>query len=116
MASLVDSAVKNPPAMQEMRVQSLGWDNPLEKEMATPLQYSCLENSRTEEPGGLQSTESQSLDRTEQLKNNMASDVAAGVLVFVNLVQNLLQRCMHAAVFSPSYLFVFYFLRRRLSR
>ena len=35
--------------------------------MATPLQYSCLENSRTEEPGGLQSTESQSLDRTEQL-------------------------------------------------
>ena len=55
MASLVDSAVKNPPAMQEMRVQSLGWENPLEKEMATPLQYSCLENSRTEEPGGLQS-------------------------------------------------------------
>ena len=35
---------KNPPAMQEMWVQSLGWENPLEKGMAT-FQYSCLENS-----------------------------------------------------------------------
>ena len=33
-ASLVGSAVKNPPAMQEVPVQSLGWDGPLEKEMA----------------------------------------------------------------------------------
>ena len=37
--------VKNLPAMQEIRVQSLGWEDPLEEEMATPLQYSCLENS-----------------------------------------------------------------------
>ena len=29
-----------------MRVKSLGEENPLEKEMATPLQYSCLENPR----------------------------------------------------------------------
>ena len=36
--------VRNPPAMQETWVQSLGWADPLEKEMATPLQYSCLEN------------------------------------------------------------------------
>ena len=36
--------VKKPPAMQEMRVQSLGWEDPLEKEMASPLQYSCLGN------------------------------------------------------------------------
>ena len=27
--------IKNPPSMQQLRVQSLGWDNPLEKEMAT---------------------------------------------------------------------------------
>ena len=27
-----------------MQVQSLGWEDPLEKEMANPLQYSCLEN------------------------------------------------------------------------
>ena len=38
--------VKNLPAMQEMQVQSLGLEDPLEKEMAThSLQYSCLENS-----------------------------------------------------------------------
>ena len=29
------SAIKNPPAMQEMLVRSLGWEDPLGKEMAT---------------------------------------------------------------------------------
>ena len=39
--------VKNPPALQEMQemlVGSLGQEDPLEEGMATPLQYSCLEN------------------------------------------------------------------------
>ena len=36
--------VKRLPTMRETRVLSLGWEDPLEKEMATPLQYSCLEN------------------------------------------------------------------------
>ena len=43
-----DSIVKNSPVMQEIQetqVQSLGWDDPPEKKIATPLQYSCLENS-----------------------------------------------------------------------
>ena len=43
-AAQVVQTVKNLSAMQEMWVQSLGWENPLEKGMAT-LQYSCLENS-----------------------------------------------------------------------
>ena len=30
--------------MWENRVRSLGWEDPLEKEMVTPLQYYCLEN------------------------------------------------------------------------
>ena len=30
--------------MRETLVPSLGWEDPLEKDMATPLQYSCLEN------------------------------------------------------------------------
>ena len=34
-ASLVAHMVKNLPVMQEMQVQSLGWEDPLEKEMAT---------------------------------------------------------------------------------
>ena len=34
-ASLVAQTVKNPPAMQETRVRSQGWEDSLEKEMAT---------------------------------------------------------------------------------
>ena len=37
--------VKNRPAVQESTVQSLGQEDPLEKGMGFPLQYSCLENS-----------------------------------------------------------------------
>ena len=37
--------VKNPPAVQETWVQSLGWEDPLKKGKAYPLQYSGLENS-----------------------------------------------------------------------
>ena len=36
------SVVNNLPAMQKTWLQSLGWEDPLEKGMA--LQYSCLEN------------------------------------------------------------------------
>ena len=37
--------VKNLPAMQETLFQSLGWEDPLEKEMATHSDISCLKNS-----------------------------------------------------------------------
>ena len=37
--------LKNLPTVQEIRVPSLGWEDPLEKGMTNPLQYSCLENS-----------------------------------------------------------------------
>ena len=43
-ASLLAQSVKNPPAMQETQVRSLSREDFLEKEMAIPLQYSCLEN------------------------------------------------------------------------
>ena len=56
---LVAQMVKDPPAMRETWVQSLGWEDPLEEGLAIPLQYFCLENSWTEEPGGLQSMGSQ---------------------------------------------------------
>jgi len=45
---------KNPPAKQEMGVQSLGWENPLEKEMATHSSILTWEIPRMEKPGGLQ--------------------------------------------------------------
>ena len=41
--------------MQETPVQSLGWEDPLEKEMATHSSTSCLENPMDPGPGGLQS-------------------------------------------------------------
>ena len=56
-ASLVAQLVKNPPAKQETWVQSLGWEEPLEKGMAT--HSSILPGkSHGEDPGGLQSMES----------------------------------------------------------
>ena len=41
--------------MQEMQVQSLGWEDPLEKEMATRFSILAWKIPWTEEPGGLQS-------------------------------------------------------------
>ena len=52
-------SVKNLPAVQETRVRSLGWEDPLEKEMATHSSILAWKISWTEEPGGLQSMGSQ---------------------------------------------------------
>ena len=49
--------VKNPPAMQEMQVQSLGQEDPLEKEMAAHSSNLAWEIPWTKEAGGLQSME-----------------------------------------------------------
>ena len=43
-ATLVAQSVKNLPAVQENRVQSFGWKDPLEKEMATHSFYPCWKN------------------------------------------------------------------------
>ena len=48
--------VKNLPALQETQVQSLGWEDPLEKRMATHSSTLDRRIPWTEEPGGLQST------------------------------------------------------------
>ena len=47
--------VKNLPAVQETKVRSLGWEDPLEKEMATHSGISAWSIPWTEESGGLQS-------------------------------------------------------------
>ena len=51
--------VKNLPAMQETQVQPLGWEDPLEKGMATHFSILAWRIPWTEEPGGLQSVRSQ---------------------------------------------------------
>ena len=51
--------VKDLPAMQETQVRALGWEDPLEKEMATHSSILAWKISWTEEPGVLQSMGSQ---------------------------------------------------------
>jgi len=51
--------VENLPAMQETQVQSLGWEDLLEKGMATHFSILAWRIPQTEEPGGLESTGSQ---------------------------------------------------------
>ena len=57
--SVVSQMVENPPAVQETQVQSLDWEDPLEKEMATHSSILAWKISWTEEPDGLQSMRSQ---------------------------------------------------------
>ena len=54
--SLVAQRIKRLPAMQEIQIRSLGWEDPLEKEMATHSSILAWRIPWTEEPGGLQST------------------------------------------------------------
>ena len=60
--------VKGLPTMRETRVQSLGWEDPLEKEMTTYFSILAWRIPRTEEYGGLQSTGSQ------RVKHNRATN------------------------------------------
>ena len=55
-------SVTNLSATQEIQDQSLGWEDPLEKEMATHSNILAWEISWTEEPCGLQLMGSQELD------------------------------------------------------
>ena len=57
--SLVAQTVKHLSTMRETRVQSLGWEDPLEKEMAIHSSTIAWKIPQTEEPGRLQSMELQ---------------------------------------------------------
>ena len=59
--------VKHLPAMREAQVQSLSWEDPLEKEMATHSSTLAWKIPWTEEPCRLQSMGSQRVDMTERL-------------------------------------------------
>ena len=58
-SSLVVQTVKNLSAIQETWVESLGWEDPLEEEMATRSSIFAWRIPWTEEPAGLQSMGSQ---------------------------------------------------------
>ena len=59
LVSLGAQIVKNLPATQESWVQSLGWEDPLEKGMATYSSIRAWRTSWTDEPGRVQSMGSQ---------------------------------------------------------
>ena len=59
MTSLVAQMAKHLPTIQETRVQSLGWEDLLEKEMATHSSILAWKIPQTEKPGSLQSMGSQ---------------------------------------------------------
>ena len=69
MLSLVAQRLKLLPAVRETWVRSLGWEDPLEEEMATHPSILAWEIPREEQPGGLQSTgvteESNMIEATE---------------------------------------------------
>ena len=61
-ASLLAQMVKNPPAMREIWVRSLDWEDSLEKGMQPTSVFLPGESLWTEEPGGLQSMRSQRVE------------------------------------------------------
>ena len=62
--------VKNLPAMQETWVRSLGWEDPLEKEMVTHSSITAWRVLSTEEPGRLQSMGSQRVGHYKLVGSN----------------------------------------------
>ena len=74
--------VKNPPAMQETQVQSLDWEDPLEKEMATHSSILAWRIPWTEQPGRPQSMQSQ------RVSHDWVTDTF--FFLFVNYLLNFL--------------------------
>ena len=93
-ASLVAQMGKNLPAMQKTQVWSLGWEDPLEKEMATHSHILAWKIPWMEEPGGLQSMGSQ------RVAHDWATSFSLTIQAFVgkvmSLLLNMLSRCVIA--------------------
>ena len=83
LKSLVAQMIKNLPAMQETWVLSLGWENPLEKEMATHSSILAWEITWTEELGGLQSMGSQRVGHN--LANNSFKETPESSLLLCTM-------------------------------
>ena len=87
-ASPVAQMVKNLPAMQKTWVQSLGQEDPLEKKMATDFSILAWRILPTEEPGRLQSMESQRVNIFYFKKPNFckSKDLTLGLFYLPQLV------------------------------
>ena len=70
VTSLLAQMVKNPPAMQETWVRSLGWEDPLEEGLATHSSVLAWRIPWTEEPGRMQSVGSHRVRHDWVTKHN----------------------------------------------
>ena len=68
-------AVKNLPAVQETQVRSLGWEDPLEKEMATHSTILAWRIPGIEEPGGYSPWGLKESNMTERLTLSLSSNM-----------------------------------------
>ena len=82
-ASMVAQMVKGLPAVQETQVQSLGWEDPLEKEMAAHSSTLAWKILWTEEPGRLLSMGSQRVNTTEQLHFHFHFGISRYTLLYL---------------------------------
>ena len=80
--------VKNLTTVQESRVQSLGQEDPLEKEMATHSGILAWRVPRTEEPGGLQSMVSQRVGHNSVIALSLFTFVIVRVRVYLSMSGN----------------------------
>ena len=69
--------VKNLLPMQKTWVQSLGWEDPLDKEMPTHFSILAWEIPGTEKTGSYSPWSRKESDMTEQLKNNSRANVGS---------------------------------------
>ena len=90
-SSLVAQLVKNPPAMQETWVRSLGWEDPPEEGMATHSRVLAWRTPWKEDPGGLQSIGSQRV-------RHMAEWLSTELSLLLTIVRN---SCHFPVNFAP---------------
>ena len=69
-----------------MQVLSLGWEDPLEEEMATPSSILAWEIPWTEEPGGLPSIGSQESDTTEATQHTVPELIKTTIQILYSTV------------------------------
>ena len=97
-SSLVPQSVKNLSAVQETGVQSLGWEDPLKKEMATHSSILAWKISWTDGPGGLQSMGSQRVGHDwatntyTHFLGPLRNLFSSGLLAFKNLFEDFFGR------------------------
>ena len=93
VSSLVAQMVKRLPAMQETPIRSLGWEDPLEKEMATHSSTLARKIPWMEEPGGLQSMGSQ------RVWHDLATSLSFFLSSFLSFFLSPLD-CSHTQIFN----------------